>query len=616
MILPGGNSRYDLGMDQSERRMTCRAHAGRMWGWLWVLPAALVFAGCRPPAVTFPAEPVSTSATRADYDTDGDGKADFFLLAGAEGGRFDRIAYDRDGDGRVTINEAQKAASKAYTAADPTQHPQHGGDDDVNQELHDDLGEASRKTFGEHILDGLNYIDRLALNIANVFSDDPNEKVGPQGAGEGNFLPQVQPFQYTIYFENDPEKANAPAQVVTVTDQLPAELDWSTFELKEVSFGDHTVELAGSATHAWAQVYAEQLNLVVDIEAELDTDTGLVTWTFRSLDPITLGETLDPLAGFLPPNNTKPEGEGHVVFTISPAAGLADGTAIANGATIVFDSNDPIVTNTHVNTFDFAAPTSSVGALGATVPTASFDVQWSGDDAGGSGIAHYDVYVSVDGGPFQVWLDDTTDTSAAYAGQDNSSYAFYTVATDNVGHTETDPGAADTATTVDVNDLPTIGSLTATPEPVFEGDDLTLTANGVADVDGSVVKVEFFRDDNADGIAQPGEKIGEDTDPADGFGLILPAGWPIGNYTVLAVAHDDRGGLSTDAVAPASVAGTIAERPGILVDFGNDIARTVTFDDPDGTVGRISAKEATGQIHFLGQGLVATPGKKDIVVTG
>ena len=60
---------------------------------------AAALAGCRPPAVTFPARPIASTEARRDYDTDGDGKADFFLLA-EKTGRFDRIAYDRDGDGK------------------------------------------------------------------------------------------------------------------------------------------------------------------------------------------------------------------------------------------------------------------------------------------------------------------------------------------------------------------------------------------------------------------------------------------------------------------------------------------------------------------------------------
>ncbi|MBS3733634.1 MAG: hypothetical protein KGY99_01770 [Phycisphaerae bacterium] len=57
------------------------------------LVAALV-GGCRPPAVTFPAEPLRRDGATTAYDTDGDGRGDFFLLAGADG-RIDRIGYAR-----------------------------------------------------------------------------------------------------------------------------------------------------------------------------------------------------------------------------------------------------------------------------------------------------------------------------------------------------------------------------------------------------------------------------------------------------------------------------------------------------------------------------------------
>ena len=42
---------------------------------------------------------------------------------------------------------------------------------------------------------------------------------------------------YRVDFENDPT-ATAPAQRVDVTDQLDPNLDWNTFQLTEVGFGD------------------------------------------------------------------------------------------------------------------------------------------------------------------------------------------------------------------------------------------------------------------------------------------------------------------------------------------------------------------------------------------
>ena len=74
----------------------------RSAAWLLALAmfAAACSAGCKSPAVTFPAEPLTRTPTRAGYDTDNDGRADFFLLADEAGGRFTRIGYDRSGDGQ------------------------------------------------------------------------------------------------------------------------------------------------------------------------------------------------------------------------------------------------------------------------------------------------------------------------------------------------------------------------------------------------------------------------------------------------------------------------------------------------------------------------------------
>ena len=128
--------------------------------------------------------------------------------------------------------------------------------------------------------------------------------------------------------------------------------------------------------------------------------------------------------GFLPPEDGTGRGEGYVSYTVQPKAGLATGTAIRNVALVTFDQNIAIATD-QVNdddpsqgvdpakqalvTIDAGAPTSSVAALPAIETTASFTVSWSGqDDAGGSGIATYDVYVSDNGGPFVPFLTGTT----------------------------------------------------------------------------------------------------------------------------------------------------------------------------------------------------------------
>jgi hypothetical protein len=88
---------------------------------------------------------------------------------------------------------------------------------------------------------------------------------------------------------------------------------------------------------------------------------------------------------------------------------------------------------------DTVAPTSKVHPLPVNSPL-DFPVSWSGqDDAGGSGLRYFDVYVSDNGGPFSVWpgLSQTTRTSAVFEGTLGHRYAFYTIATDNAGDVET-----------------------------------------------------------------------------------------------------------------------------------------------------------------------------------
>jgi hypothetical protein len=72
--------------------------------------------------------------------------------------------------------------------------------------------------------------------------------------------------------------------------------------------------------------------------------------------------------------------------------------------------------------------------------TTQFPVQWSAP--GTVDVKSFDVYVSQDNGPFTLWQNQTTATSAFFTGQDNSTYGFYTVATDVFGNTTPTPTQA------------------------------------------------------------------------------------------------------------------------------------------------------------------------------
>jgi hypothetical protein len=123
---------------------------------------------------------------------------------------------------------------------------------------------------------------------------------------------------------------------------------------------------------------------------------------------------------------------------------------------------------------DRTPPVSAVSSLPAN-SHALFQVQWSGqDNAGGSGIAYYDVYVSTNGGGFGPWLQQTRTTSALFQGALSNQYAFNCVATDQAGNREAAHATPDAVTTVTLINQPP--KLATVPEQfVNSGDTLRLT---------------------------------------------------------------------------------------------------------------------------------------------
>ena len=98
---------------------------------------------------------------------------------------------------------------------------------------------------------------------------------------------------------------------------------------------------------------------------------------------------------------------------------------------------------------DTIPPTSTVGVL-PTYSPGGFTVNWSGNDnAGGSGLASYSIYVSDNGGAYTLWQAATTQTSATFTGVNGHTYTFYSMATDNVGNSEATPATPEATTQVD-----------------------------------------------------------------------------------------------------------------------------------------------------------------------
>lgn len=112
-------------------------------------------------------------------------------------------------------------------------------------------------------------------------------------------------------------------------------------------------------------------------------------------------------------------------------------------------------------------PTSSVSPLPASTTATQFAVSWLGsDDEGGSGVATYDIFVSVNNGPFTRWLDNTTATTADFTGLAGKSYRFYAIATDHVGNSQSSSAAVASAPILVLNPVFQVDSLVTSPAGV------------------------------------------------------------------------------------------------------------------------------------------------------
>jgi len=134
---------------------------------------------------------------------------------------------------------------------------------------------------------------------------DPNDKlVLPNRAPRytQNYTLFNETLEYTIRFQNT---GNDTAFTVVIRDTLAQNLDWRTFQM-------------GASSHP--------------VETQL-TEGGVLKFTFRNI--------------LLPDSTTNEQGShGFVSFRIAPKTGLPEKTPLLNSASIYFDFNPPIKTNT------------------------------------------------------------------------------------------------------------------------------------------------------------------------------------------------------------------------------------------------------------------------------
>ncbi len=161
-------------------------------------------------------------------------------------------------------------------------------------------------------------VDIECVTVTNAY--DPNDKqVFPTGWGNaGNVEPGTE-FKYKIRFQNT---GTDTAFKVVLVDTLDQNLDISTLQV-------------GTSSH----------NFTFKVSGK---GRPVLIWTFDNI--------------LLPDSNRNKEGSiGYVDFSIRPKANAQVGTRLENFADIYFDFNDPIRTNTTVNTI--WVPTFTPGIL-------------------------------------------------------------------------------------------------------------------------------------------------------------------------------------------------------------------------------------------------------------
>ena len=267
------------------------------------------------------------------------------------------------------------------------------------------------------INDGSSVLDGKIPADGVVASWDPNEKTGPKGYGEDNFLAKPQRMTYTIFFENKKE-ATAPAYRIRIEDTLA-----DAFDPETVQFGP--------TSHSGNGYYWQ-----------MSRKGNKLTWDIEGIE--------------LPPNVNAPEGEGYVSFSVYLKDGVKNGDAIENKATVTFDNNKPIETNVWRNVIDTEAPATKMLPVSYVAGTDHVTVTCQSDDnKNGSGVNRYLFYVSKNGEPF-AYFAETNEPKLEYPVDKSrtDTYGFYALAVDNVGNTEqTAPDAVIVNTQTSISDI-------------------------------------------------------------------------------------------------------------------------------------------------------------------
>ena len=267
---------------------------------------------------------------------------------------------------------------------------------------------------------------------------DPNEMTGYSApSGSRHMSDEVKTIGYDIEFENDPEIANSAAHRIVIENQLdPTKFDLKTFTPKDITLSGKKVELNGSKSFVQTLDLRPEIDAIAELQCAYNVQSGLIRWTFTSLDPMTMEPTDDIMQGVLPVNYDGTSGIGNVTYTVDLLKSFPDGTEISNKASIIFDTNEAILTPVWTNTIDAVCPEGRVTEA-VLVNDSTATIRCEGSDER-SGVWKYEVYVQYGSGELWEKAGECPADSAeiSFRVYDGMDYGFCALAVDSAGNVE------------------------------------------------------------------------------------------------------------------------------------------------------------------------------------
>ncbi|MEJ2392693.1 MAG: CARDB domain-containing protein, partial [Gammaproteobacteria bacterium] len=453
--------------------------------------------------------------------------------------------------------------------------------------VHITLGDQveDRVYFGELLVRGTDSISgqEMLQTVQVSILIDRQAPAAPQLSGPS------EPAEVMPVVLNGTAEANARVEIF-VDDEYAGETEADengafVFDWLTIGLGDHMVQAQAVDGLGNISELSETITVTSHVDpftpstaAALSGDRGDEGW-FTS--EVTLELTAEDRGGSGVQNTEIAIADDEWTDYLEPASISSEGITKVSFRSTDNGGNEEIVQSTYVR-IDTMAPTSGVDPLPEQIIDATdFLVTWSGSDAaGGSGLAGYDIYVSTDEGPFEVWLSGTTETSAVFVGERGHSYGFYSRARDRAGNVEESTMAPDAMT-----------EIPGRPPEIDLGQDAVIDEGGTFSRTGSFSDPDPV--DSWTATVEYGDGTGELPLLLNGMSFELSHVYPDdGDYAVTVTIEDSYGKSSTDHlnVNVNNVAPTLtADVDAVTVAEGDTAMNTGTFSDPGADTVTLSA---------------------------